>query len=102
MDGEVLLGPIPSGYRVEGWYPNGFETVTFCHVPTEERDIEDPRLPPLPSEWESVERERTQDDPMFLRVFRNKITSEMISSDPRMTPEALERRGVALQKFRLV
>ena len=102
MDAESILGPIPDHFQMEMSYPDGFYNTTFCNTLTKERSIEDPRLPSLSPEWEVTNRDRTQDDPFFFREFRNKITGQTLTSDPRMLPEALEQRGVALDKFRLV
>ncbi|KAM0441256.1 hypothetical protein ACHAPT_000563 [Fusarium lateritium] len=63
---------------------------------------EDPRLPPFSDEWEWSEIERTRNDPAVCRFFRNKVTGEVINSDPRLTPEALKERGVKLEEIVLI
>jgi hypothetical protein len=102
MDAESILGSIPDHFRMELWCPDGFYETSFYNTSTKDRSIEDPRLPSLSPEWEIVKRERTQDDPFFFREFRNRTTGETLTSDPRMHPDALEQRGVTLERFRLV
>ena len=63
---------------------------------------EDPRLGALPAEWESVQQERTPEDPIYFAPHRNKRTGELINSDPRLLPEALIARGIKLETFQLV
>jgi hypothetical protein len=79
---------------------------TILHFYNSETKItcdEDPRLGPLPEEWEAVDRgERTSEDPRIFRCFRNKQTGEVVNSNPRMEPEALRHRGVKLWEFTLV
>lgn len=101
MDGEALLGNIPSPWMVRQYYDGNFCTSRFFNKSKEFESDEDPRLGPLPPEWERVERERTPDDPIHFSPFRNKHTGEEINWDPRMEPEELEKRGVKLHTFRL-
>ncbi|KAF2491287.1 HET-domain-containing protein [Lophium mytilinum] len=102
MDAESLLGPLPVHLRMELLCPDGFYETAFYNASTKERSTEDARLPSLSPEWEITQRERTQDDPFFFREFKNLITGETLTSDPRMLPGALEQRGVTLDTFRLV
>jgi len=106
MDGEAFLGPIPPRYRVQikrdvddSW---GYENPHFLDVETGEFIKKDPRLGPVPDIWEELMLERTPDDPRTYTKFRNKITGEVINSDPRLFPAALEERGVKLETFSLV
>jgi hypothetical protein len=79
------------------WFPNYFNPSTV------ELSTGDPRLGPLPSEWEQIPRSKeTADDLEFLVRFKNERTGAVMNSDPRMLPEALEQRGVELQTFRLI
>ncbi|KAK6606664.1 hypothetical protein H4I95_04313 [Botrytis cinerea] len=100
MDGEALLGPIPSPWKTELYRrkDSGYST---HFVKPNEKTLDDPRLPPLPFEWVEVNR----DDgpwPIGKYHFRNTVTGESMDSDPRMLPDALVKRGVNLQKFRLI
>jgi hypothetical protein len=68
--------------------------------------LEDPRLEPDP-DWERVAledigREITGDDPEVCCFFKHRATGEVIDYDPRMTADALRRRGVPLRTFALV
>ncbi|KAF2491615.1 HET-domain-containing protein [Lophium mytilinum] len=104
-DATALLGPIPAPWTVHvddddaGEYRHRFfNSITGQHHSLSE----DPRLEPLPPEWEHVPRDRTAEDPPVFETFRNKMTGEEMNSDPRMLPDALRKRGVPLQTFQLV
>lgn len=80
-----------------------FTVLRFYNAETKITRDEDPRLGPLPEEWEAVNRgERTSEDPRIYRCFKNKRTGEIVNSDPRMEPEVLRGRGVELRTFALV
>jgi hypothetical protein len=80
-----------------------FTVLHFYNSETKTTCDEDPRLGPLPEEWEAVYRgERTSEDPRIFRCFRNKQTRKIVNSDPRMEPEVLGREGVGLRIFALV
>jgi hypothetical protein len=102
MDGESLLGPLPEGWKLELVFEDGSYTPTYVNTSTEHRYSEDPRLPPLDSNWAKITRQRTQDDPHFLQWFRNEDRGQVMNSDPRLLPETLIKRGVALEYFKLV
>jgi len=105
MCGESLLGPLPFPWkrRREGSsVPFKPDIGVYWNSEANELTSDDPRLPPLPSEWEKVERERGKDDPIIFTLHRNKLTGELINSDPRMLPDALRERGVELEEFRLI
>ena len=78
-------------------------TYLFYNPTTDELTREDPRLEPHP-DWERVEQTMPleQDDPEVCDFFRNKRTGEVMDSDPRISPEALEARGVKLRTFAIV
>lgn len=102
-DGEGLLGPILEPWKLQVKPLGGNYIPHFFNTSTKVVSMEDPRLPPLPADWEEqAQRDRTQDDPFFLREFQNKVTGEIMNSDPRMLPDALRQRGVRLETFRLV
>jgi hypothetical protein len=101
MDSEALLGPIQHPWLVQQPEIDGVITPQYLNTEANITSIDDPRLEPLAPEWERVPRTRTTDDPVCFANFRNKTTGEVINSDPRLLPAALERRGVRLQWFPL-
>lgn len=105
-DACALLGPLPKGWRLQVFpdTSNSSARCRFFHVETGRTVDEDPRLPDLDTdEWEIFgDVARTADDPFTFREFRHIPTGDVVKSDPRMTPEALERRGVSLKTFVLV
>ncbi|KAL8365197.1 hypothetical protein RB595_004145 [Gaeumannomyces hyphopodioides] len=125
QDAAALLGPLPEPWRVEltaghgnrlsVWFVNHGKTAATTTTADPVRTREDPRLMkvPLPGAWERLRGRRGSgeqdgdgeeaDDPEMFDYFRNRDTGEVVNSDPRMMPEALEARGVSgLQRFALV
>lgn len=109
MDAEALLGPPPSGWSAREEYVQGAEMVTiFKNGDT--RTQKDPRLPPLPPAWrymygddeppQEVEPEKLED--MTRQWFKNVETGNETYRDPRLTPELLRERGVAIKELILV
>jgi hypothetical protein len=101
-DAVSLLGPLPAETIVRVYCRRQRLDHRFFSSSTGLETTEDPRLPPLSSEWERFEREWTPDDPEPCTWFRNTVTGEEINSDPRMLPEALKARGVSLRTFQLL
>jgi hypothetical protein len=100
---ESLIEPLPSQFRIQ--YVRGKFGVNMPHYlnnSIKELADEDPRLGPISPDWERAPAERTSDDPSMFTRFKNKVSGEMINSDPRLFPEALEARGVKLETFTLV
>ncbi|EON70018.1 hypothetical protein W97_09284 [Coniosporium apollinis CBS 100218] len=103
MDSESLLGRLPNPWRVRlGWESGGIYLGRYYNSSTGVLTEEDPRLDSLPVEWERVQADRTPDDPLVFALFRNKVTGEVMNSDPRLLPEALKERGVDLKTFQLI
>ncbi|KAI0839984.1 HET-domain-containing protein [Hypoxylon sp. FL0890] len=105
MDGEAILGPIPHPWKAVTLIgSDGNFRAHYSRVDSDFGSTEDPRLEqiPIPPEWESIEWERTAADPHNCSKFRNRGTGEVINSDPRFFPEALEARGVPLRTITLV
>jgi hypothetical protein len=105
MNSEALLGPLPAPWTVlRDNDSRGICRVGLFNTERKKKiSIEDdPRLGAMPPEWERLEVIPSPDDPFYVQRCRNKITGEEINSDPRLLPEALEKRGVKLQTFRLV
>ena len=103
-DAIGVLGPLPSCWNaiIIGDDKLGRPLQRFLNLQTGQYTAEDPRLDILPSEWERVAYDRTPDDPALFEVFKNRVTGEMMKSDPRLSPEALLARGVTLETFQLI
>jgi hypothetical protein len=101
-DAVGILGPLPDHWEtiIKG-DALGRPTQRFVHLRDHEETLNDPRLKPLPWNWERATYERLADDPAIFERFRNVETGELVNYDPRLFPEALEARGVELQSFRL-
>jgi hypothetical protein len=102
-DAVGILGPLPDEWKViirgDAF---GRPTLRFVHLSNNEETLNDPRLGPLPSDWERATYERSVDDPAIFERFKNRITGELVNYDPRLSPERLQARGIELQSFRLV
>ena len=106
MNGELILGPLPYPWEVQlrlsrmsgSWEP------IYWNSETQTTSQKDPRLgnDSEGSDWESISVEKTSDDPQLFFPHRNKVTGEVINSDPRLLPQALLDRGVRLEQFTLV
>lgn len=101
-DAIGLLGPLPKGWKaiIRG-DALGRPNQRFTDPRSNTEVVEDPRLESLPANWERATYERLEDDPAIFEKFRNLETGELVNYDPRMSPKALEVRGVELQSFRL-
>ena len=100
MDAEGLLDPITKSWQLQRRiltatiYPTSF-------ILAEERSrskIHDFLL--RRSNGNKPRQKRTSDDLYSFVEFRNTLTGEVINSDLKMLPKALEKRGVTLQTFR--
>jgi hypothetical protein len=108
-DGQTLLGPLQYPWRVQILdHPDQDFRIEhrYYNKETRKTTISDPRLEDHP-EWERIPlgelgRTLTGDDPIILEFFKNKITGEIMDSDPRLLPEALQARGVELQWFTII
>ncbi|KAK1242546.1 hypothetical protein MKX08_005358 [Trichoderma sp. CBMAI-0020] len=108
-DGQTLLGSLNHPWRVQIFdHPDQDFRIEHRYYNQETRElaVSDPRLEDHP-DWERVSledlgRPLIGDDPIILEFFKNKMTGEIINSDPRLLPEALEARGVDLQWFTIV
>lgn len=105
MHGESLLDPLPSPWTVV-LFPDEnvrFQITHYWNPETETLSIEDPRLGKLSGGSERIDGlKRTPDDPLLFAPHRSIRTGEVINWDPRMSPEALEARGVDISAFTLV
>ncbi|KAI4172280.1 MAG: hypothetical protein LQ348_006808 [Seirophora lacunosa] len=100
MEGEALLGPLPSNWRRVTRFDE--ETKLWWDM-FEDHDqgvwqVEDPRLGPLPKGRYEVEHPKQH----LYAKFRDETEDTPTSFDPRMLPSSLRERGVELQDFNLV
>ncbi|CZR51234.1 uncharacterized protein PAC_01109 [Phialocephala subalpina] len=105
-DTEALLGPLSKEWTIEiqdaslegtGW-------PTFVNIRTNMRTWQDPRLPPLPPEWEGIphpELSSSSTGSLFYR-FKSNVTAKTTKFDPRLSLKTLEERGAKLRKFQLI
>ena len=102
-DAVGVLGPLPSDWRaiIRG-DTLGRRLYRYLNLTTYEETTEDPRLDPLPPEWERMAHKPSPDDAALFEVFKNRITGETVNSDPRLFPEALRVRGAKLETFQLI
>jgi hypothetical protein len=103
-DAISILGPLPTPWEVQMFkgFGNRYE-YRFYNRDTKERVRDDPRMEGISlGDWERFEHEPEPDDPPVFDYFRHKTTGDVMNSDPRMLPDALETRGVQLQWFTLI
>jgi len=101
-DANRLLGPLSSPWTVNSVQGEGGRSVfRFYNTVTEESTAEDPRLEPL-TDWTRVDKEVDGDDPIHCDFFKHRTTNECVNYDPRLEPELLRERGVALTEFSLI
>jgi hypothetical protein len=102
MDAEGLLGPLPEKFQLLKKLEEKSNTYWWGHMDreTEQFYCEDPRLGELPWGW----KKKSHPSDEYWNWFVNEETGEEMKDhgDPRLTPEALKRRGVGLKVFELV
>jgi hypothetical protein len=116
MNGEAILGPVPSGIRTVWKYfprlsPLGEHQPVFSensiqqgpvdgHAQNETELIhtEDPRLGDLPQGWRTV----GHDNEYAYNLYENEETGEVTRQHPNLRPESLIARGVDIQDIVLV
>jgi hypothetical protein len=101
MEGQALLGLLPHPWELIINNDTFQLSFSFLNRLTNEITLQDPRLDVLPPEWHEVEEDG---EACFIHTqhYKNKTTGDIINSDPRLLPEALEARGVPLEIFTLV
>lgn len=102
-DAVGFLGPLPNYWEtiIKG-DALGRPTQRFINLRNGEETLDDPRLEPLPLNWERVTYERHAGNPAIFERFINLETDELVNYDPRLSPEALDARAINLQPFKLV
>ncbi|PHH91920.1 hypothetical protein CDD83_9787 [Cordyceps sp. RAO-2017] len=98
-----LVGELPKGWTtiIKG-DSHGRPTQRFINVTTGQETYDDPRLGPLPRSWDREVYQRLENDAAIFERFRNTESGELINHDPRLSPSALQARGIDLQTFQLV
>lgn len=106
MDGEAILGPFKSPWRVHiRLERDGVARPSYFNSDSNTTVFEDPRLGDyaLPPEWVPAPTwERCREDPVFCQKFKNQWSGQEINSDPRLLPVALTARGIKLEEIELV
>lgn len=102
----AILGPVPEAWKIELFALDGKDQrswPSFVNTSTGISTWQDPRLPPLPPGWERIEHpELSTDGDLLYYRFKSNASNETTEFDPRLSPEALEARGVKLEKFQLI
>jgi hypothetical protein len=102
MEGQALLGSLPLPWELIIDVVGQQKRFIFLNRETGEKLLQDPRLDMLPQKWHEVEKEDDSRFDIYIQHYENKTTGEVINSDPRLLPEALEARGVHLETITLV
>jgi hypothetical protein len=99
IDGEALLGPLPTSWRIENRSAKtgATEMTFFVNSATKVRTQEDPRLTEFPPGWSSTEDPDTGE-----LNFAEQGQGAWTWHDPRMTSEELIKHGVPIRTSRLV
>ncbi|KAF2163511.1 hypothetical protein M409DRAFT_26123 [Zasmidium cellare ATCC 36951] len=108
MDAEPLLGPLPSEFECVQILNEGdgsYRMPAFKNRLDGSVTHRDPRLPPLPPEWETLSGTATQEFILHSPLaYRNSLTQAVLDfrRDPRMDADALKERGIEIETFTLV
>lgn len=102
-DASGLLGPLPPDWSVQ-IHPrdaSAMQQQMYANAKTGEQTSQDPRLGAMPPAWrplDATDREALNLDADG-NAYRNEATGEVLEDDPRLLPDALRARGVALETF---
>ncbi|KAL8866973.1 MAG: hypothetical protein Q9174_005961, partial [Haloplaca sp. 1 TL-2023] len=99
MLGEALKPPLKPPWKDVLPVTRGWALSYFINAQTDELLKDDPRLGPLPTEWEEIQTLNPFLPPF---VFRNKENGYVSMNDPRMSAESIQQRGTMLNTFDLV
>jgi hypothetical protein len=102
-DAVGILGPLPDNWiAIIRGDALGRPTPRYTSLENQHETKDDPRLGPLPANWERATSVRSAEDPSIFDRFCNLVTGELVDSDPRLFPDVLEARGVELKCFTLI
>ncbi|KAK8070241.1 HET-domain-containing protein [Apiospora phragmitis] len=101
-DTSGILGQLPEGWSVQiEKDASGHARYSYHDSKTDSITKWDPRLGPLPQNWVPSNHSRRAGTPSQWDCFENTETGEVMDSDPRLLPRALEISGVMLEEFLL-
>lgn len=113
MFGEAFLGAIPEPWVCDQDTDSG--QWQFTDRETGKRTFEDPRLWPLPPEWElhycdedggccsgNCVEENEKETGFVFPWYYNNVTGEEVWDDPRLSVSGLREHGVTIEEFVLV
>ncbi|CAG7555893.1 unnamed protein product [Fusarium equiseti] len=101
-DNQAFLGPLPSPWIIQFFSesPDGSGVYRYYNEHTLTLSDQDPRLGPLAEEnLEIIESDRTMDDPITFRRFRDTKTGNTMHSDPRLNVDSLRERDINIRFF---
>lgn len=107
MDGEALLGPLPSGWSARWEYVGDEKDLVMMYTNGSILTQQDPRME-LPPDWRYVYGDKDNAEEvreianMTEQYFENMKTGEVTKFDPRLTPALLKERGVAIEELIIV
>lgn len=104
MDGEALLGPFHKHQRILRKF-NPFvqrHSIVFLNTLSNQTELEDPRLGPLPQGW--IKRRHKETERRGLLSYIDENTGKKCTqyTDPRLTSAALKARGVKIEDIVLI
>jgi hypothetical protein len=99
-EAQAVLGQLPKDFTFRYQYNHTQERFqpTYVNASTGLADTDDPRLEPLDYKWRVV-RYPGENNPGEYSDFETPL---IITRDPRLTSEALKKRGIKVERFRLV
>ncbi|KAK8022039.1 hypothetical protein PG993_012806 [Apiospora rasikravindrae] len=101
-DTSGLLSQLPEGWSVQiKRDDSGHARYSYRNCKTDSTTRQDPRLGPLPQDWVHSNHPRRAGTPSLWDCFENTKTGEVMDSDPRLLPRALEISGVTLETLYL-
>jgi hypothetical protein len=92
---------MPDGIEMVNRLDDDIESWAYLNQATGTLEIEDPRLGPLPAEWDRKKHKEEDGWTWYVNVKTGEERGKAIG-DPRLDDYELLKHGVQLQKFRLL
>lgn len=110
MDGEGILGPLPTPWRLVVRNPSSLQTSytavaanpSFYNPDTGQHQKQDPRLGLPDGQWEPFETDDEARLGTCIQYYRHVASGHIINSDPDLAAEELKSRGIPLETVVLV